>query len=137
VKRAKCHAATAAALAALACSATATDAPDVARRGGSDYATYCAPCHGTQGNADGPLARLLVPKPARHSEAAFMDALPDDYLLRLLKDGGPASGKSPLMGAWGRALSEQQIVDLIAYLRTLSVRVAPGSASLANSPGTR
>jgi cytochrome c553 len=40
--------------------------------------------------------------------------------MRLLKEGGPALGKSPLMGAWGKNLSEQQIRDLVAFLRSLA-----------------
>lgn len=70
--------------------------------GEGDYTTYCAPCHGLRGNGDGPLAALLVPHPVRHSDARLMNALSDDYLFRLLKEGGPALGKSRLMGAWGR-----------------------------------
>lgn len=92
----------------------------VAARGQGDYATYCSPCHGSRGNGDGPLARMLVPRPARHSDAAFMNALSDEYLFRLLKEGGPALGKSPLMGVWGRNLSEQQIRDLVGFLRSLA-----------------
>jgi cytochrome c oxidase cbb3-type subunit III len=108
---------------ALACGDAAIAAPNgIAPRGQGDYATYCAPCHGSAGQGDGPLARMLVPKPARHSDAAFMNTLSDEYLFRLLKDGGPAFEKSPLMGAWGRILSEQQIHDLVAYTRSLSAQ---------------
>jgi mono/diheme cytochrome c family protein len=92
----------------------------VAEPGESDYVRYCAPCHGSRGNGDGALAALLTPRPARHSDAAFMRALSDDYLIRLLKEGGPAVGKSALMGAWGRVLSDQQIVDLVTFMRLLS-----------------
>jgi protein SCO1 len=92
-----------------------------AARGQADYATYCAACHGRGGDGDGPLAKELVPQPPRHS-AAHMKALSDEYLFQLLKKGGPAVGKSPLMGAWGRNLSDQQILDVIAFLRTLPYR---------------
>jgi cytochrome c553 len=64
---------------------------------------------------------MLDPRPARHSDAAFMNTLSDEYLFRLLKEGGPAFGKSPLMGAWGKNLSEQRIRDLVAFLRSLAV----------------
>ena len=63
---------------------------------------------------------MLVPRPARHSDPAFMNARSDAYLFRLLKDGGPAFGRSPLMGAWGRILSDGRIRDLIAYMRALA-----------------
>ena len=106
---------------ALACGeSAAADAYGVAARGQRDYATYCAPCHGSSGGGDGPLAPMLVPRPARHSDAALMNALSDEYLFRLLNEGGPALGKSPLMGAWGKNISEQQIRDLVAFLRALA-----------------
>jgi mono/diheme cytochrome c family protein len=106
---------------ALGCGeASGAGADNAAARGQRDYATYCAPCHGSRGGGDGPLARMLVPRPARHSDAVLMDALSDDYLFRLLKEGGPAVGKSPLMGVWGGILSDQQIRNLIAFLRALA-----------------
>lgn len=108
-------------LLALGCGeAAAAGAHGAAARGQGDYATYCAPCHGPRGGGDGQLARMLVPKPARHSDAAFMNARSDAYLIRLLKEGGPALGKSPLMAAWGRILADEQIRDLVAFLRSLA-----------------
>jgi len=44
----------------------------------------------------------------------------DEYVFQLLKDGGSKFGKSPLMGAWGKILSEDRIRDLVAYIRFLS-----------------
>ena len=91
-------------------------------RGKDDYLTYCAPCHGSRGDGDGPAAGLLVPRPARHSDAAFMSTLSDEYLLSLLTKGGPALGKSALMGSWGRILSEPRIRDLVAFMRSLALQ---------------
>ena len=90
--------------------------------GRADYLTYCAPCHGAAGDGNGPLANMLTPRPARHTDAATMSAIGDDDLLRLLNEGGPALGKSPLMGAWGKLLGTQRIRELLAYTRTLAVR---------------
>ena len=116
---------------ALGCGeASAAGADSAAARGHGDYTRYCAHCHGSRGGGDGPLARMLVPRPARHSDAVSMNVLSDDYLFRLLKEGGPAVGKSPLMGVWGGILSDQQIRDLIAFLRALAAsgdrKVVPG-----------
>ena len=101
---------------------SAADHVRAGARGQADYATYCAPCHGERGAGDGPLARMLDPAPARHSDAAFMNGLSDEYLFRLLKTGGQAFGKSPLMGAWGKILSEERLRDLIVFLRSLGTR---------------
>ena len=108
------------ALLVLSCDAVAANAPRASVRGEADYLTYCAPCHGRSGNGDGPLAALLAPRPARHSDAAFMRTLSDDYLLRFLKQGGRAFGKSALMGAWGRTLSDEQLRGLVSFMRSLA-----------------
>jgi mono/diheme cytochrome c family protein len=110
---------------ALACG----DAAAAGAAGERDYVTYCAPCHGPRGGGDGPLAAMLVPRPARHSDTAFMNALSDEYLLRLLKEGGPAVGKSPLMGAWSRTLSGERICDLVAFMRSLAGQAALAGGS--------
>jgi len=100
--------------------AGAKDSRGDAGRGEADYATYCSPCHGTRGNGRGPMVVLLNPKPTRHSDTAYMKALSDDYLFRLIRDGGPAVGKSPMMASWKGILSDQQIWNLITYIRSLA-----------------
>ncbi len=99
--------------------ASAPGGGDVAR-GAALYANYCASCHGPRGEGDGPLAASLQPKPAKHSNAAYMDGLSDEHLFRVIKEGGPAVGKSPLMAPWGSTLSDAQIRDLVAFTRSLS-----------------
>jgi mono/diheme cytochrome c family protein len=44
----------------------------------------------------------------------------DEYLLTVISRGGAQVGRSPLMPAWGAVLNEQQIKELIAYIRTLA-----------------
>jgi mono/diheme cytochrome c family protein len=89
-------------------------------RGAPLYATYCASCHGPGGDGDGPVAATLDPKPAAHSDAAYMDTLTDEHLVLVISKGGPAVGKSPLMAGWAGTLNDRQIVDVVAYIRTLS-----------------
>lgn len=93
--------------------------PD-AERGSTQYAAFCASCHGATGDGDGPLAGSLSPKPAKHSDPEVMNPLDDDYLFRVIKEGGAAVGKSPLMAPWGGTLSDAQIRDLVAHIRTLT-----------------
>ncbi len=100
--------------------AGARDSRGDAGRGENDYATYCSPCHGVRGDGRGPMAALLDPKPTRHGDAAYMKTLSDDYMHRLIRDGGAAVGKSPMMAAWKGNLSDQQIWDLVAYIRSLA-----------------
>ena len=89
-------------------------------RGAPLYAQYCASCHGPQGAGDGPLAQALDPKPAHHDDGAYMNSLSNDHLFQVVKGGGAAVGKSPLMTPWGGTLSDAQIWDVIAYVRTLA-----------------
>lgn len=85
------------------------------------YAQYCALCHGEQGRGDGSLSANLDPKPRDHTNGAYMNALTDDHLLKVVSEGGGAAGLAPIMPAWQGILSEQQILDVIAFVRTLAV----------------
>jgi high-affinity iron transporter len=91
-----------------------------ATRGAPLYAANCASCHGEKGNADGPAGLALTPKPAKHSDAAYMKPLSDEHLFKVVKSGGASVGKSPLMAPFGGTLSDQQIADLVAFMRTLA-----------------
>jgi mono/diheme cytochrome c family protein len=90
------------------------------------YALYCASCHGAGGDGDGPVARALDPQPARHSDGTTMNELSDDYLFRVIAEGGAAVGKSPLMAPWAGTLDEAQIRALVAFIRTLARPPYPG-----------
>ena len=96
-----------------------TRTPDAAK-GDSLYQTYCASCHGARGAADGPVGQTLDPKPTRHDDGATMNALTNDYLFKVIQEGGAAVGKSPLMAPWGGSLSDEQIWDVIAFVRSLA-----------------
>ncbi len=100
------------------------EAPRQARPGDPEggrahYALYCATCHGAGGRGDGPVAASLDPQPADHADAAYMGALSDEHVFRVIKEGGPAVGKSALMAAWGGTLTDDQIHELVAFIRTL------------------
>jgi cytochrome c oxidase cbb3-type subunit 3 len=84
------------------------------------YGQFCAVCHGASGKGDGPTAATLFPKPRDHTDAAYMGSVDDAYLYRVVDGGGASVGKSPLMPPWGGALNEQDLKDVIAYVRTLS-----------------
>ena len=84
------------------------------------YATYCASCHGDRGAGDGPAAANLDPAPARHDDGSTMNALSNEHLVAVIKLGGPAVGKSPMMAPWGGTLDDQEIRDVIAFVRTLA-----------------
>jgi cytochrome c553 len=88
--------------------------------GQQDYVLFCASCHGEEGNGDGPLAGSLDPKPARHSDGEYMNRLSDEYMFKVIQQGGSAVGKSPMMAGWGGTLSDDQIHGLVAFMRSLA-----------------
>lgn len=91
-----------------------------AKVGKADYQIYCASCHGEAGEGDGPVAQALNPKPARHNDGAYMNPLTDDYLFKVIKFGGLSVGKSSMMAPLGGSLSDQQIRNVIAFIRSLA-----------------
>ncbi len=88
-------------------------------KGKVSFEQLCASCHGAAGKGDGPAAAALTPKPRNLTDKAYMGGLKDAYLEKLIKGGGQAVGKSPLMPAMGGALKDADIDNVIAYIRTL------------------
>jgi mono/diheme cytochrome c family protein len=97
-----------------------TQTPADAAAGAAIYATYCAACHGATGDGDTPFAQALDPPPTAHSNGTYMNALTNDYLFKLIQEGGAAVGKSANMAPWGGTLSDAQIRDVIAHIRSLA-----------------
>lgn len=89
-------------------------------KGKAVYDQYCAGCHGSTGKADGPAAGSLNPKPRDLSDKKYAGSLKEGYLLEIIKNGGPAAKKSPLMPAMGKTLKDDQVKDVVAYLRSLA-----------------
>ena len=55
------------------------------------------------------------------AQKGYIEDLPDDYLAAAIADGGAAVGKSGFMPSWKTTLSEKDIADVIAYIRTFVV----------------
>ena len=98
----------------------ASGAAGDAAKGKAKYQEVCAPCHGASGKGDGPAAGGLPTKPRNHTDAAYMGKLKDQQIFDVIKKGGQGVGKSPLMPPWGGQLSDQEIQNLVAYIRTLA-----------------
>lgn len=90
---------------------------DVAR-GRERFLKTCASCHGEDGSGHG---RVKTDPPARDlRDPALMDRRSDWEIFLVIRDGGKARGLSPKMLPWGKILSDDQIRDLAAFVRTLS-----------------
>jgi mono/diheme cytochrome c family protein len=90
-----------------------------AKAGKTKYNLYCLGCHGAGGKGDGPAASSLNPRPRDMTKADYMSRLSDQYLFNVIKAGGSSVNKSPLMPAWGGTLSDKDIWNLVAYIRSL------------------
>jgi len=104
---------------ALAFAGAALAAGDAAK-GKVAFQQYCAGCHGAAGKGDGAMGAAMNPKPKDLSNKAFNGSLKDDYLVKLIKDGGAAVGKSPMMPKMGGTLKDGDVADVIAFIRTLA-----------------
>ena len=82
------------------------------------YTALCARCHGESGRGDGPAGALLETKPRDFTDCARMQAISDQELVAVIREGGPARHLSKDMPPWGKALQDQEIADLMAYIRS-------------------
>jgi mono/diheme cytochrome c family protein len=87
-----------------------------AANGAKLYKRYCAGCHGADGRGG---AHTFMPHIQNLTKKDYIEFLPDGYLFTVIAEGGEAVGKSAYMPAWGGTLSEQEIKDVIAHIRTL------------------
>lgn len=85
-------------------------------RGGSVFANYCVTCHGMNADGNGRAARLYNPKPANLRLSDKNDA----YFGLIVRMGGAALGRSEFMPSWDAELTNEQITDLVAYLRSIN-----------------
>jgi len=80
-------------------------------RGAAHYATYCAVCHGAQGEgyaADN--ANALV-------HPAFLAVATDEFLRHAISLGRPGTPMSAWSTAWGGPLDEAATDDVVSFLR--------------------
>jgi len=96
-----------------------------AAKGEATYKTMCVSCHGEKGDGNGPAGAALNPKPTNFTDAANADRLTDEYVYKVIKEGGAAVGKSPLMVAWGTSIKEDDLRNVAAYVQKFKPAKAP------------
>ena len=84
------------------------------------YLSNCATCHGASG-AGSWRATIFLMRPSNLSDSRLIDGLTDEYLYLVIKNGGAPLGK-PGMPAFGFHLRDDEIRELIGYLRALPNR---------------
>lgn len=88
-----------------------------AEKAASLYKDLCASCHGPTGKGNGPAAAALNPKPKDFADCKVMAKISDETLFKTIKGGGSSVGLSPMMPAWGGALKDQQIKEMVTHIR--------------------
>lgn len=87
------------------------------------FAQRCAMCHGTSGLGDGVAAANLNPKPRNYTDAAWQASVTDDYLAKVIVEGGGAVGKSMLMPGNPDLKDKPQLVaGIVKVIRAFSGR---------------
>lgn len=93
----------------------AQEYPSDVIRGKTLYARHCLECHGSGGRGDGPAAASLKVEPADfHRFRSFLKS--DEELLRTIEHGIVFSP----MHAWRGQLTDEEMQDVLAYVRLLS-----------------
>jgi len=86
---------------------------DAATAGAAVFKTNCETCHGPQGHGDGPAGAALDPAPKNLAELQTQAG--DDYLFWRINTGKDGTA----MVAWKGVLTEEQIWQAVAFIRTL------------------
>lgn len=84
-------------------------------RGSIVFHHYCELCHGINADGNGRAARLYNPRPAN----LVMSDKNDQYKELIIRRGGKALARSEFMPPWGDELTDEQISDVVAFLRSI------------------
>jgi mono/diheme cytochrome c family protein len=90
-----------------------------ARQGEALYRERCVLCHGNQGEGWDWSKKIAAPPVPVPDLARVVPERSDRYLFEVIRDGGEAVGRTRLMPGFGFQLSDQEVWDLVAYMRRL------------------
>ena len=90
---------------------------DAVAKGKEQYSALCTSCHGEKGLGDGPAGMALTPTPANLQQAATEAS--DAYLFWRVSEGGAMDPFKSSMPAQKSVLKEEQIWQVITYVKTL------------------
>lgn len=100
-------------------------APAGVEAGKGVYQERCSPCHGVDGDGNGPVAPFLNPRPRDFTRGLFKlrstatgEPPLDSDLIQTVKKGIPGTA----MPTWEGTLSEDEIQNVVAYIKTFAPR---------------
>lgn len=111
-KRAAPQAKPAVATASPAAAAPASNAHRAEAR--AIYAGRCVPCHGANGRGDGPAGAALNPHPRNFTDRGWQSSVSTAHIAKVIANGGPSVGKSPLMPAQSDLASNPALLRALA-----------------------
>ncbi len=85
------------------------------QRGAELFGQICGPCHGPRGKADGLSALTLSERPSDLTDPRQANFFSEQARLHIIRQGSPGTA----MAAWGAVLSENDIVAVYLYVRSL------------------
>ncbi len=88
------------------------------KSGKGNFEGYCVPCHGPEGRGDGVLAETLDVPPRDLSNSELLSTRTDEFLFKVIKNGGPSVGFSENMMPFSGTLSDEEIRNIISYIRS-------------------
>jgi mono/diheme cytochrome c family protein len=94
-------------------------------RGSIVFRTYCMLCHGTYGDGNGRASRNYNPPPANLT----ISMASDEYKELIIRKGGAGVGRSPYMPPWEQELTDEQIRDVVVYLRVIRTKGGKATTS--------
>ena len=83
------------------------------------YYFYCIACHGWMLQGNGPTAIELDPRPRTLTAGKYMNQKTNLELFVVIKGGGEAVSLSGSMPSWGNYLQDQDIWNIVAWLRAM------------------
>ena len=111
-------------------SATAIAAPEAqgdSVQGRALFLQRCATCHGEKADGQSKLAQLINPRPAN----LLVSQLDSAARNRIVRNGGAAVGRSPVMPNWSLELTETELRNVIAYVASIA---PPHAGDASNAP---
>lgn len=96
---------------------TTMDAPPLSVEE-QQFASFCASCHGVDGQANTSAILAMNPVPRNLTDPAWHNAVDDAHIAKVIKLGGQAVGLSVTMAPWGAVLSDEEIDRIVKLIRS-------------------
>lgn len=84
------------------------------------YYTYCIACHGWTLQGNGPTAYDVYPRPRILTKGSYMNKKTNLELFTVIKGGGEAVDLSTSMPSWGNYMQDQDIWNVVAWIRAMA-----------------